>query len=156
MVAADRQQVRRAREHLLGARLDLGDRLLDVERVARDVAGVGDLLLGERAHVESRVVGAEQPRRVANRVRAEACSRAVRDAAVERHAHDGDVAAVHLVPPRQPRERGRSGEPRDLQRIDGPDGLGSIGRRVFGLAHDRQMLARSVTPRASTVFGSFP
>ena len=127
---------------LLGARLDLRDRLLDVERVARDVAGVGDLLRGERAHVEPRVVGAQQPRRVTNRVRPEACSRPVRDAAVEGHADDGDVAAVHLVPSRQPREGRRSGEPRDLQRVDRTDRHRLVGRRILGLAHDRQMLTR--------------
>jgi len=44
-----------------GGGLDLADRLGDVERVAGDVARVGDLLLGQRPDLEGGVPGAEQP-----------------------------------------------------------------------------------------------
>jgi len=61
VVAADGQQVAGVCEELRGGGLDLADRLGDVERVAGDVARVGDLLLGQRADLERGVPGAEQP-----------------------------------------------------------------------------------------------
>ncbi len=45
---------------LVGGALDGGDRLVEVERVDRDVAGVGHLLHGERLDVQPRVVGPQQ------------------------------------------------------------------------------------------------
>ena len=78
VVAPERQQRLRAAEQVLGRRLDLRDRLGEVERVARDVSRVGDLLLGERVHVEPRMVRAQEPRRC-DRARAEPRPRPVRD-----------------------------------------------------------------------------
>ncbi len=101
-----------------------GDRLGDVEGVARHIAGVGDLLRGERMDVESGVVRAEEPDWHADRVRTEPCSRAVRHAAVERDPEDGDVADVDVLAPGEPGERRRAGESRDDERIDGPTGAG--------------------------------
>jgi hypothetical protein len=48
VVPADGHQPRSRAEQLIGACLYGGDRLVDVERVAGDVAGVGNLLGGER------------------------------------------------------------------------------------------------------------
>ncbi len=53
VVASDREQMTCTRKRFVRGLLDLGDRLGDVERVAGDVAGVGDLLVGERHHVQS-------------------------------------------------------------------------------------------------------
>ena len=60
VVAADGHQLGAAVERRPRALVDLLDRVLDVERVAGDVAGVGDLLDGERLDVLDRVVGAQQ------------------------------------------------------------------------------------------------
>ena len=79
------------------AALDGGDGLRDVERVHRDIAGVGDLLHREGFDVEARVVGAQQLGRRADVPRAEACARAVADAGVERDADHRDVGMGHLV-----------------------------------------------------------
>ena len=60
VVAAERDSLVPPVAQLVGGALDRGDRLADVERVDRDVAGVGDLLGGERLDVEPRVVGPQQ------------------------------------------------------------------------------------------------
>ena len=61
VVAADRQEMGRRVQRLVRGGLDLRDRLRDVERVARHVAGVGDLLRRERMDVECGVVRAQEP-----------------------------------------------------------------------------------------------
>ena len=65
--------------------------------LARDVAGVGDLLHGERRDVQGGVVGAEQPGGRADVGRAEPGPGPVADPAVEGHADHGDVGAADLV-----------------------------------------------------------
>ena len=59
VVAADRDElaVAAVAVHFVGVPLDLVDGLTDVERCARDVSGVDDLLLAEGGHVEFDVVG---------------------------------------------------------------------------------------------------
>ena len=54
VVAADRDElaVAAVAVHFVGVPLDLVDGLTDVERCARDVSGVDDLLLAEGGHVE--------------------------------------------------------------------------------------------------------
>ena len=60
VVAAEGDQLGAAVAQLVGSALDGGDRLGEVERVDRDVAGVGHLLYGERLDVQPRVVGPQQ------------------------------------------------------------------------------------------------
>ena len=55
VVAAEGDQLRATVAQLVGRALDGGDRLADVERVDRDVAGVGHLLDGERLDVQPRM-----------------------------------------------------------------------------------------------------
>jgi hypothetical protein len=118
VVAADGQQVIRVvQQHGRGC-LDLVDGLFDVEGVGRDVAGVGDLLGGERGHVQAGMPGPQQPGALADRGRPEPGAGPVGGAAVERDADHGHVAVPDLVPPRQQRERGRPGEARDLAGVD--------------------------------------
>jgi hypothetical protein len=57
VVPADGEESVGAFEQVVRAPLDLGDGLVEGERVGRDVAGVGDLLAAERFDVERRVVG---------------------------------------------------------------------------------------------------
>ena len=104
VVAAEGHQAGAGAEQLVRRRLDRLDGLVDVERVHGDVAGVRDLGEGEGGGVLRRVVGAQQPGRLADRVAAEAGARPVGDARVERHAHDGDVGAADLVEAGQPGE----------------------------------------------------
>ena len=80
-----------------------------LERVHRDVAGVGDLQLGEGRDVLHLVVRPQQPRRLAHVRRAEAGARPVAHAAVERDAHHGDVRAADVLETRQQGERGDPG-----------------------------------------------
>ncbi len=60
VVAAEGDQLGAAVAQLVGGALDGGDGFGDVERVHRDVAGVGDLVHGEGLDVEARVVGPQQ------------------------------------------------------------------------------------------------
>jgi hypothetical protein len=57
VVTAQCDQLRAAVAQFVGRSLDSGDRLGDVERVDRDVTGVGNLLDGERLDVQARVIG---------------------------------------------------------------------------------------------------
>ena len=130
VVAAEGQQ-RGARSSRLARRaLDRGDRLVDVERVDGDVAGVGDLLGGERRHVERRVVGPQQPRRLPDVRRAEAGAGPVGDAAVERHADDGDVG------PAAPRRSAAAGRRSPARRTAGTSRSTSTGPTVLAVVDD--------------------
>src|SRR6266571_3273890 len=91
---------------------------LDVEGIAGDVAGIGDLLGAEWLDVEAGMVRAQQPGAGTDVRRAEACPGPVSDTAVERHADDGDLAALDLVVAGEPRERGRPGEAGNGPRVD--------------------------------------
>src|SRR5215470_6492180 len=97
MVAADRQQVRGPGQQPGRGRLDLVDRLLNVERVARDVARVRDLLGAERRYPQAGMPRAQQPGTLPDRGRPEPGTRAVRGPAVERDADNGNVAALDLA-----------------------------------------------------------
>ena len=83
VIAADRHHVAGRVEHVVNGRLDLSDGLPDVERVARDVSGVRDLLDVERFDVEAGVARTEQPGRLAHGLGPEAGARPVRDTRVE-------------------------------------------------------------------------
>ena len=118
VVAAERDQAAPGAEQLARGGLDLLHRLRDRERIAGDVAGVDDLV-PERLGVELRVVRAQQPRALPDRLGPEPRARPVRDAAVERDAEHGHREPVDLVDSGQARERRRAGEPRHAQRIQG-------------------------------------
>ena len=85
VVPAERQQRPRRAGQLPGGCLDLLDRLGDRERVHAGVTGVGDLCPQEGLHLLRRVVGAEQPRRLADVARPEPRTWPVGDPAVEGH-----------------------------------------------------------------------
>src|SRR6266571_2849523 len=118
VVAADGDEAAAVGEQALGGALDLADGLLDVEGIAGDVAGIGDLLGAEWLDVEAGMVRAQQPGAGTDVRRAEACPGPVSDTAVERHADDGDLAALDLVVAGEPRERGRPGEAGNGPRVD--------------------------------------
>ena len=118
VVAAEGHQAGAVGGQLERGGLDGLDGLVDVERVDGDVAGVGDLGDLERRHVQRRVVGPQQPRRLADVRGPEAGAGPVGDAGVERHADDDDVGGRHLVESRQPGERCGAGEARRLRCVD--------------------------------------
>ena len=93
----------------------------DVERVARDVAGIGHLLRRERLDVERGMVGAEEPGpALRTRLGPEAGPGAVGHAAVEGDPEDGDVADVDVLAAREPREGRGPREARDDERVERP------------------------------------
>ena len=119
-------------EHLVRPTLDLGDRLHDVERVARDVAGVGALEERERLHLVDRMeLRPEHPRGLPDRARAEPGAGTEAHAGVERDPEDRDVATVEVA------ELGESDERRGA-RVPGHD------RAADRL--DRGLAVRDVTP----------
>jgi len=126
MVAADRQQVPGPGQQVGRGRLDLVDSLLNVERVARDVARVSDLLRAERRYLQAGVPRAQQPGTLPDRGRPEPGTRTVGGAAVERDADNGHIAAPNLVSPRQQREGRRPRETWRPARVDRP----SLGPRL--------------------------
>ena len=123
VVAPDRHQPAATREQCVGARLDLAHRLLRAERRAGDVAGVHHLGLHEGQRLERRVVGAEEARALAHGGGAEAGAGPVAGAAVEGHADQCDVPAVHLVRRGQAGEGGEAGEAGDRGGVGGADGF---------------------------------
>ena len=90
--------------------LDRLDGLADVERVHRHVPGVHHLGLREGRGVRGGVVRAQQPRGLPHVAGPEACTGAVGDAGVERHADHldlrGDAGRGRLVQARQQRVGG--------------------------------------------------
>ena len=120
VVAADREQAASPGQQPGRGSLHLVDRLVDVERVARDVTGVRHLLRGERPDAQAGMPGPQQPRSLPDRGRAEPGARPVGRSAVERDPGDGHVAAADLVAPRQQRERRRPGKARGLAGVHRP------------------------------------
>src|SRR5690606_15446392 len=117
VVAAQGHQAGAGAEQVVGGGLHGLDGLVDVERVHGDVAAVRDLGEGEGGGVLGRVVGAQQPGRLADGVAAEAGARPVGDTRVERYADHGDIGAADLVEAGQPGEGRRPGVPRDAGRV---------------------------------------
>ena len=98
--------------------LDLADRLVDVERVTGDVAGVDDLGVARTATRPApgcRAAAAATPGGCAP---ARTGAGPVGDAAVERHADHGDVVVVDVLEPGQPREGRQPRVARHLHRVD--------------------------------------
>ena len=131
-----------SRGELAGGGLDGLDRLVDVERVHRDVAGVGHLGDLERRHVQRRVVGPQQPRRLADVGGAEPGARPVGDTGVERHSDDGDVGALATWSRRGSRANvagRRSAAPWTRRRVRWVCSCGHFlcGRADFGRVHRR-------------------
>ena len=100
----------RERRHARGGELaeELGDALergLDVHRVDRRVADVGDLAELERRHPGRRMDLAQEPRHLANLGRARARAGAEEGAHVVGHADEGDIEIVQPLGERQPHHR---------------------------------------------------
>ena len=143
VVAADGQQVPGPLQQLRGAGLDLVDGLVDVERVAGDVAGVGDLLGDERPDAKAGMPGAQQPRTLPDRGQAEPGPGPVRRAAVERNADHGHVATRYLIAPGQQGELGGPAK-RGVR-------LASIGPRTGSRDCSLSLIARSQPTGVPTV-----
>ena len=144
VVTADRQEMGRPTQRLVGTGLDLRDRLLDVERVARDVSGIGHLLHRERLHVERGMVGTEEPGPRSDALGPEAGPGAVGHAAVEGDPEDGDVADVDVLAARESCEGRGPRVARDHERVERPHRWGTLaGRslRVRIVGHRGQMLS---------------
>ncbi len=99
VVAAHADEPGAAAGQRTGTGLDLVHGRRDVERVAGDIAGVGDLLAGERPHLELGVIGTQEPRGLSDVSGPETSSGPVGRPGVERHPDD-DVGPVDLVQPR--------------------------------------------------------
>ena len=134
VVTAERQHEPRAFQQGTGAPLDRADRVVDVERVDRQVARVGDLLAGEYRHLQGRVVRPEQAGRFADVGRPEAGAGPVADPAVEGHAQDGHIGLAHLVDARQPGEGGLPGVSGYRGGVHRPDGVAGDDPRN-GIGH---------------------
>ncbi len=141
VVTADGQQVRRSGEQLVGTRLDLVDSLFDVERIACDVARVGDLLGAKRRHFQARMPRAQEPGTLPYRGRPESGARAVRRPAVKRNTDHGHVATSDLVAPRQQRKGRR---PREAGRPAGVHGA-ALGPGRLALGTRRPHLPAATT-----------
>ena len=138
VVAAEHQQAGGALAQVARGALDAADRLVDRERVDRHVAGVGDLLDGERRQVRRGVVGPQQLGRGPDRGRPEPRTRTVGDSRVERDADHRDVGAVDLVDARQLGEGRWAREPWHLAVVRLPD--------VVARHHPRQWLSHVASP----------
>ena len=100
----------------------------DVERVAGDVAGIGDLLRRRTARRRGRVVGAEQPRSLPHGDAGRTERPAGTSSRCRTGPEDGDVADVDVLAPGETSERRWPREARD----DAADRAGRPGsaRRV--------------------------
>ena len=104
MIAADRDQridwvwtFGRA-EQTGCVRFDRGERLADRERIAGNVAGVGELQRGERLHVVLGVIlRANRTRRLPNGGWAETSARPEADTTIERHTKNGNIALRNVT-----------------------------------------------------------
>ena len=131
VVAAQGDQLCAAVAQLVGGLLDGGDGLGDIERVDRNVAGVGHLLHGERLDVQPRVIGPQQLGRGPDMARTEPGAGSVGDARVERDADHGDVGVWHLV------DAGQTGEGGGSRVARHPGGIYRSYRLVWR-RHDQQ------------------
>ena len=79
------------------ALLDLGDSLLEIERVGDNIPTVGNLLLAERFDILRRVLRPKQPGCFPHMGRAETSTRSITDTAVEGNSHNRDVGRGDLI-----------------------------------------------------------
>ena len=107
-------------EHGISTTFDGSHCLVDVERVAADVARIDHLLGGERFGVEVRVILPQQLGAHPDRLGAKPRSRPVGGSGVERHSDDGDIVARHLVESGQPGKRLRTRKAGKTLRSAGP------------------------------------
>jgi len=114
---ASAQYLPQAGEDLIGASLDLADCFRDVERVHRQVSGVGHLVHPPGFHIEPGGVRAQQLGSRPDRGRAEPGARAVGNPRVERHAEHCHRGGADVAQPRQPGERLGASETRDYPPI---------------------------------------
>jgi len=117
VVAPDGHQLGAGSHDGACAFVDLMNRLGDVERVASEVSGIGNLLHCKGFHVLDRVICAQQLGRGTHMARSEACARPIAHAGVEGHADDRHVGPGDFVDPGQTSEGGRPAIPRDDQAI---------------------------------------
>ncbi len=142
MVAADGEQAvdgmragRRA-EQFAGPGLDRCQRFGDRVRVAGNVAGIGELQVGEGLDVElGMVLGSDGTRRLANGHRSEAGAGTEADPSVEGCAEDRDIAPLDVTKLGKPYESRGSGIARHRRGGDGLYRSGLIGhtRRLYGV-----------------------
>jgi|GEM_PF-6060013 len=94
----DRMRAVRRPEQLAGPSFDRGQRLGDGVGVAGDVACICELQVGERLHVELRMVlRAESPRCLPHGHRTEAGTGTEADAAVERRAEYRNITPTDIA-----------------------------------------------------------
>ena len=148
VVAAERDQLCAAVAQLVGGLLDGGDGLGDIERVDRNVAGVGHLLHGERLDVQPRVIGPQQLGRGPDMARTEPGAGPVGDARVERDADHGDVGVWHLVDAGQTGEGGGSG----VARHPRPPGKPAVGRIGMSGIYGFPAIAREPTATSGQLY----
>jgi hypothetical protein len=148
-------------EHLIRPSLDLPDRLLDVEGVARDIAGIGTLQEGERLDLVDRMeLWPEHPGGLPDRAGTESSAGAVAHTGVERDPEDRDVASIEVGQLGESDERRRSCVPGHDGAADGLD-RGLAVRDVAPSLDDRpRMLApgparRRVAPTSGPELGGF-
>ena len=124
MVAANGDQSCAVLAEMLSRDLNLRDGLIDVERVRYDVPSIDDLLSVEWLDVLHRIVGTQQPARLAIMGWAESGAGPVTDSTIERHADHDDVGVTDVLEARQTRKGGDAGKARRQTGVGRADGLG--------------------------------
>jgi hypothetical protein len=106
VVAAQRYDPGARLEHVLEAILDVRDRVVDAERVDREIAGVSDLKCFEWRNIKSRIVRSEKARSRSDGFGTEASARAITGPGVKGHSENSNIAAINILPSRQSCKRG--------------------------------------------------
>ena len=156
MVAAGRQRHRAGPVQCGEEALDAPDRVVQVDRVDRGVAAIGDPANLVGADVE-RVVGApDQARHVADFTRAVAGAGAVGGAAVPRHADQRDVHVREVGDVGQPHEGRHGAEARHVHAADRFVEAVAHRRRAPRLVRYRAAAAASFGPKISASAAAMP
>jgi hypothetical protein len=112
--------------------LDTKKSVLDGKRIHREIAKIGDTVLGEWIHVQDGVPRANDGGLSADISRSEARAGAIRGAAIEGHANESDLEFCGLGDVRQAhegRDTGEAGEGEGIKRLGMRQAKGAAGFR---------------------------
>jgi hypothetical protein len=121
VVATDRHESVSSREGGACSNFDLADSRFDVERVTRNVARVGDLMIAPRLDIEVRVIRAQEFGTIANRLRAESRSGTVGNPGIEGDTENRYGRMLYVIESRQASEGVRAGVSRGDASIRRPE-----------------------------------
>ena len=131
VVAAEAERHHAGAVHRLQVLLDQAQRALVVAGHRRQVAVVDHREVFGHVHPQALVVGAQQRRRAADRLRPEPRARLERHRVVDRHADDGDIHVVQRLHEGQAHEGADSREARGLRGVGGAVAHGSLSYRSW-------------------------